>query len=95
MKRPRANARRGLLRRWDRLDHGADRGWMRTVQCRFPTSEFGSSRPRELTIRSEDGRLTVYIARRPDGGWIVRRRPMQREFPTFEAMLSALRCWGF
>ena len=65
------------------------------VQACFPDCEFGSSRPRELTVRSGDGRFTVYISRLSDGQWLVSRRPMRRTIPSFEAMTEALRCWGF
>ena len=93
--RPRENAKRGKLLRWDRYKHGAERDWMLRIQARFPHCEFGSSKPRELTVRSGDGRFTVYIGRLPDGQWFVSRRPMRRTFPSFEAMTEALRCWGF
>ena len=71
---------------WRVHDHFSKRG------C-----EFGSSKRREITVRTKDGRRTVYVSRRSNGQWRVIRRAwhLDKDFASFEAMAEAMHGWGF
>jgi len=59
--------------------------------------EFGSSKRKEITVRTEDGRRTVYVSRRSNGQWRVKRRAsnLDEDFASFDDMAAAIHGWGF
>lgn len=59
--------------------------------------EFGSSKRREITVRTKDGHYTVYVSRRSNGRWRVKRRAsnLDEDFASFEVMTEAMCGLGF